>query len=766
MGWIDYMIFLIPTAGIMLVGWYTRRYIRGVVDFLSAGRLCGRYLLTVGDIANGISIVGILSYVERKYAAGFAVDFWSLLLIPLLVTLALSGYCIYRFRETKAQSVGQFLEIRYGSKPFRFYFSFIRVLAEMLAHSIMPAIAARFFIYFLDLPASFHIFGIAFSTYVTLMFVCVSFAILLLCWGGTLTMIITDTLQGLFCVPLMVIFALFLLMNFDWGSQFLPVLCDRIAGESFINSFDIDEVRDFNLFAIMVSIFTTFLHRATWLGGGASGAAKNPHEQKMASLLGQWRGILGSLLYVLLAVAILVMLNHNDFAPQAKNIRTEIATRVTADIVDDPATGQAMIAAFQAIPQHQHVPGTSPRLSKEKNLETPYYEAAAQVLTEHNADKSKVKEFESLYKQQMASVTMRHLLGAGLLGLFALLMMLAMVSTDTSYIFSSSQTITQDLILPFFKKPPSPRLHIWLLRISTIGVGLFFIACCLAFAQIDYIEMFRMTVLPMYLGGCGPVLVFGLYSRFGTRQGAWTSMITGLVMSLTYIILKQNWSDAVYPWLEQHGWVESLDRTLRAMSAPFEPYIKWRVTPKEIPVNAFESYFIIMITTLLLYIAVSYATCKEPFNLEKMLHRGVYNVDGTVKSDPEPWSFRRIVNIMTGITPMHTKADRIISWSLFIYSYVYIFGLTFLTAAIWNIVAPWPMEWWGIYFLTVFIIVPCFLAMITATWFWIGGVIDMRNLFRDLKNREADALDNGMVANGVSLSDAAAFEKAEKDGKK
>ena len=61
MKWFDYAIIIIPLLFVMGIGYYSRRYIRGVVDFLSAGRLCGRYLLTVGDIANGISIVGVLS---------------------------------------------------------------------------------------------------------------------------------------------------------------------------------------------------------------------------------------------------------------------------------------------------------------------------------------------------------------------------------------------------------------------------------------------------------------------------------------------------------------------------------------------------------------------------------------------------------------------------------------------------------------------------------------------------------------------------------
>ena len=755
---IDYLIFLLPMVWVLALGWYSRRYIRGVVDFLSAGRLCGRYLLTIGDIANGISIVGVLSYVERKYAVGFAVDFWNLLLLPVAITLSLTGYCVYRFRETKAQSAGEFLEMRYGSKLFRFYFSTVRVLAEMLAHSIMPAVAARFFIYFLGLPESFTLFGVPFSTFVVLMAVCMATAIFLICCGGTLTIVLTDTLQGLLCVPVMVILGAFLLLKFDWATQILPTISDRVSGESFINSFDVSEVRDFNLFAIGVSLTATFLHRATWLGNGTSCAAKSPHEQKMASLLGQWRGLLGNLLYVLIALSIMVVLNHQDFAPQARDIRTEIAGRVTRDIVKDNRTQEALLAAFAAIPAHTHTAGAGTPLSKKANLETPYLDAARQILAQTPDGHHKVQEFRSLYQQQMASVTMRHLLGAGMLGLFALLMLLAMVSTDDSYIFNSALTIAQDLVLPFFRKAPSPALHIWILRTCSIGVGTFFLVCCLGFAQMDFIELFRMTVLPIYLGGCGPVLIFGLYSRFGTKQGAWTSMLAGLVIAVTFIALQRNWADVIYPLFEEHCLVAPLDHRLYDLTKYLHPYVVWEMDPYKFPINAYEAYAINMLTTLILYIAVSKATCKEPFNLDRMLHRGIYNIDGTKKTKTE-WSFRHVFTMLAGITPMHTKGDKVISWSLLFYSYLYSFLGTFAGVAAWNAVSPWPKEWWGSYFLIVFLIVPMGMAAVTAVWFWVGGLLDLKTLFRDLRNRTADALDNGMVIDGVSAADYEKFRK-------
>ena len=42
MTWIDWAIILVPLCIVMFMGVYSRRYIRGVTDYLAAGRVCGR----------------------------------------------------------------------------------------------------------------------------------------------------------------------------------------------------------------------------------------------------------------------------------------------------------------------------------------------------------------------------------------------------------------------------------------------------------------------------------------------------------------------------------------------------------------------------------------------------------------------------------------------------------------------------------------------------------------------------------------------------
>ncbi len=104
------------------------------------------------------------------------------------MVMALSGYCVYRFRETKAMSLGQFLEMRYN-RPFRIFAASLRSISEILANSIMPAIAARFFIYFLDLPLKINILGLQVPTFLFIVVFCLTLAISILCMGGTLAMV-------------------------------------------------------------------------------------------------------------------------------------------------------------------------------------------------------------------------------------------------------------------------------------------------------------------------------------------------------------------------------------------------------------------------------------------------------------------------------------------------------------------------------------------------------------------------------------------------
>ena len=764
MQWFDWVVLFVPMTFVLGVAWYCRRYIKDVTAFLSAGRVCGRYVIAVGDIAEGLSIIGLISYVEIHYRTGFATAFWSSLLMPLGIIMGLFGYCTYRFRETKSQSLGQYIEMRY-SRKLRIFAAALRSICEVAANMIMPALAARFFIYFMDLPQHFTLCGIEFSTFHLIMLIVLTVALSIIYWGGALTVAITDTVQGFIVYPMLAFFVIFVICKFSWSEEMMPVMMDRVKGESFINPMDIAKLRDFNLFSVLIiPIVARFIQRMSWVyGGGPQSAARSAHEQKMASLLGTWRGALGSVFYVLIAISIITVLNHQNFAPQAHNIRVELSKKVATELVADSDLRKGVVQNISQLENHKHVIGVDPKLSDKKNNDTVYLAAARKALTAKDVDEGNAvyAKFRTLYYQLMLPMTLRNILPTGTLGLFCLLLVMLMVSTDDSRIFSSASTIAQDVFLPFIKRPLTPKGHINLIRWTSIGVGLAYFLGSSFMAQLDYISLFVTLMCTMWVGGCGPMLVFGLYFRFGTTAGAWSSLLTGMFMGLGGVVVQRNWANLFYPLLRDSGYLDSVSNALVTLSKPFNPWIVWEMNAVRCPINSYEWYFITMLVSLLVYIIVSYATMKEPFNLERMLHRGKYSLGEGVQIKTA-WTFRNVFQKLIGITPEYSTGDKVIAWSYFCYSFIYRFGLTFVGVVIWNVISPWPAEYWGWYFFVVFIAVQIVNACITTFWFAIGGFIDMRQLFRDLESRVINHLDNGRVEGNMSLADKEALEAVDK----
>ena len=769
---LDWLIIILPVSFVLFMAWYSRRYVVQVSDFLSAGRLCGRYLISIADIANGLSIIGLVAFVEVHYRTGFALTFWQNLTMPLGIVLSLTGFVTYRFRETKAMSFGQYIEMRY-SRKLRIFASGLRSLSEVLANMIMPAIAGRFFIYYFGLPQHFELCGIEFSTFNLLIIFCLTMAIGIICMGGTLALVITDSIQGMFCYPIMATFVFFVLYKFSWSDQIVPVLTDRVANQSFLDPYDISELRDFNLFFVGVTLITTVINRGAWIGAGNTTSAKSPHEQKMAALLGAYRGSLNSIFYILIAVALITYFNHKDFAKQANEVRATISTQVASGLFHTESRAQLHTEVMNAVREKQpiiHNIGTDTPLSEEKNLDTIYLAKIKDTIVNSNVETpearaSMYQQFRTLYHQMMTAVGMRHMMPPGLSGLFCLLLIMAMISTDDTRIFSAALTITQDVVMPFIKKPLTPIQHLWVIRAVAVSVGIIFYIGSTMMSQLDYINLFVSTMTAMWVGA-GSMIMLGLYTRFGTTAGAWSSLLTSCFMALGYIGLKQYWTD-IYVFLQNHGMLEMVKAAVEGFSRPFEPFVVWRVNEFKFFMNAYEFNLIATLTSLVIYIVVSKLTCKELFNLDRMLHRGKYNLD-KLNQAQSTWNLKTVFGKLIGITPEYSFWDRVVAYSIFGYSIVYQFIGTFIVIIIWNLFQKWPLSWWSGYFLITSLVVPGIITVIVTFWFGIGSVRDMIRLFRDLKTRKINYLDNGQVEGNMSLADKAeleALDAAEKGAK-
>ena len=850
MSWYHWLIVVLPLSAVMWLAFHCRKYTRGVADYLAAGRVCGRYVISVAGCMDSLGLFTIIAGFEVAYQTGYAMGFWNRIFVPLGIFLSLNGYINYRFRETCAISGGQFLEMRY-SRPFRFFASIVRVTGEMLANCIAPAVAARFFIYLVGIPHRFVVCGREVSTFVFLLLVCILLALAIILAGGRVSLIVTDTIQGLISYPVFVILTVFILSEFSWSHDIAPVLAERVAGESFINPYDVSNLRDFNMFGLVVALFGRFFGPgAIWIGNETGNSGRTPHEQKMAGIIGAWRGGFSGVMCLLLVVAIMTVASHARFAAKGHAIRQEISRNIIGDIaghdealrdgilgelgnlkplVHDPhaahfpeaeegdavATEKSLdnlsvrqIRSFSPYraavytvsrdkakalragdPDHVVDPirdgvvtatyaekggvtVMTGKLSRFANADTPYkdtvHEAFKKRMPSEAEGNQKYQNYNSLFNQMLFAGGLRHVLPPVLLAIFVLLAMLLMITTDDTRIFNSSSVIAQDIILPLFRKPPTPELHVLILKLATVFVCIVYFVGSVFLSQLDFLNLFTTICVSIWGGGAGAVIVFGLYSRWGTKLGAWAAIIAGGGFSGLMMAIQRNWAAHIYPWLAAHGMVERVGDFLDAASRPFNPYIVWKMSAVKFPINSMEISFIAMIVGIACYWLFSLlehaVRHPGPFNMDRMLHRGIY-ADARKSAAPRRLTWKRVANALINITPDYTKGDKAIAWGIFFYSIVYGFGLTFVGVWIWNGFSPWTTEMWATYFLWTHLVVPGAAAVFTTVWFFIGGVRDMRQMFRDLAARKRDALDNGMVEGHVSISDKADFDRREAEVK-
>ena len=80
--------------------------------------------------------------------------------------------------------------------------------------------------------------------------------------------------------------------------------------------------------------------------------------------------------------------------------------------------------------------------------------------------------------------------------------------------------------------------------------------------------------------------------------------------------------------------LDNFSQTLSMISTAL-PIVNWEVSPLRFPISGQEMYLITVVVSITAYIGVSLLTCKKEFNLDKMLHRGIYNLEHTVKDATE-----------------------------------------------------------------------------------------------------------------------------------
>lgn len=143
-----------------------------------------------------------------------------------------------------------------------------------------------------------------------------------------------------------------------------------------------------------------------------------------------------------------------------------------------------------------------------------------------------------------------------------------------------------------------------------------------------------------------------------------------------------------------------------------------------------------------MYIIVSLLDRKEPFNLEKMLHRGKYAIkeDRPGADKPDLEEARGLKALIGG--KEFTTTDKAIRLSVLVWGIGWL--SVFVVGIICNKLMDIPEHWWS-KFWHIYIWISMVMGAIVTVWFLIGGLKDLRYMFKTLATAKRDEMDDGMV---------------------
>ena len=685
---IDWLIVTLVLAGMIYSVSMTKGLMKSVTDFLSAGRTAGRYVLSVSSGVAGLGAISIVMFMEMGFVAGFALSWWGLSQGIIILAITMSGWVIYRFRMTRSLTLAQFFEKRY-SRNFRIFAGIVAFFAGIINFGIFPAVGAQFFINYCGLPESF----LGIPMYPLVMILLLSIALYFVYTGGQIAVIIADFFQGVFVTVVLFGIALFLFFSVSWNQvteslEQTPLklarqeIADLRLEDSFqdltedeqnkkifdinnkyenssrINPFKTSHVEDFNFWYFLIGIIGVMYGTLGWQGSqGYNSSAKSAHEAKMGSVLAGFRGLPQGLFMFLVPVLVYVFMNHPDYQSVADSVNSSLAGLST----------------------------------------------------------------DTLRSQMRAPFVLSEVLPVGLLGAFAALMLAAFISTHDTYLHSWGSIFIQDVIMPFRDKPFDKDTHIKVLRYSIFGVAVFIFLFSLLFSQSQKIALYFAVTAAIFSGGCGAVIIGGLYWDRGTTAAAWTAMVVGAVIGVGGTLVKQISSE----WLADPASYQTMKSVLLFLQS----------------INGQEYWGIGMAASSLSYVTVSLVGPEKKMNMDKLLNRGKYSIEGEVT----------VVNVepdfgwkVFGMGREFTKTDKIIY--IVNYAWTGMWTIVFIIGTIYNLSNPVSNSSWMAYW-KYYIYINIVVCAVIIVWFTLGGFSDLRHMIKSLKSEDRDHGDDGWVGN-------------------
>ncbi len=225
---LDWIIVGAYLLGTVAVGVYVNRFIKGMGDFLVAGRSLKTRLGVATMIGSELGLVTAMYSAQKGFTGGFAAFHIGLLAGVTALVIGLTGFIVVPLRRTGVMTIPEFYEQRFGSRRLRIFGGLILAVSGILNMGLFLKAGAVFVT---------GLTGIQDATAIkAVMTVMLLLVLVYTALGGMVSVIITDYVQFVVLSFGLVLACLVAVSQLGW--QNIVETVDVVHGAAGFNPFD------------------------------------------------------------------------------------------------------------------------------------------------------------------------------------------------------------------------------------------------------------------------------------------------------------------------------------------------------------------------------------------------------------------------------------------------------------------------------------------------------------------------------------------------
>jgi len=233
----------------LIAGLAVRKYVKGVDDYLLAGRQVDIYLGIASLAATEFGIVTCMANAELGYKYGFAGTTPGVALLIGMLVIGKTGFCIKPLRDRGVTTLPEFFEQKFG-KRIRWASGLVIVIGGLLNMGLFLRMAGDFLTIIFGLPPGYL------EIMMTIILVIVGVYTIL---GGMLSVLVTDYMQFVFMSMGLLIVTVLILYQYQWTA-----MTDFLTSSYGSGAYNVFSNGSYGYDRIVLDIFLAVASLLTW----------------------------------------------------------------------------------------------------------------------------------------------------------------------------------------------------------------------------------------------------------------------------------------------------------------------------------------------------------------------------------------------------------------------------------------------------------------------------------------------------------------------